>query len=62
MIPRTSSELGASQALQLAYARAAMVEENKLQLAQSMGLSYPLARRFLWPMKEIPQKLKAKKL
>ena len=27
-MPRTSSELGASQALQLAYSNAAMVEEN----------------------------------
>ena len=29
-MPRTSSEFGASQASQLAYARAAIVEENKL--------------------------------
>ena len=42
-MPRTSSELGASQASQLAYSRATMVEENKLQLAQSLGRSQPLA-------------------
>ena len=53
-MPRTRSELGASQALQLAYALAAMIKENNLQLAQSMGRSRPLARRSLWPMKEIP--------
>ena len=49
-MPRTSSELGASQALHLAYARAAMFKENKLQLAQSLRRSRPLARRSLWPM------------
>ena len=37
MMPRTSSKSGASQASQLAYARAAMVEANKFQLAQSLG-------------------------
>ena len=42
-MPRTSSEIGASQALQLAYAHAAMVKENKLHLAQSLGRSCPLA-------------------
>ena len=46
-MPRTSSELGASQASQIVYARADMVEENKLKLAQSMGRSRPLARRSL---------------
>ena len=60
-MPRTSSELGASQASQLAYARVAMVKENKFQLAQSLGRSRLLARRSLWPMKETPQSLKAKK-
>ena len=39
---RTSSEFGASQASQLAYAQAAMVKENKLQLAQSLERSWPL--------------------
>ena len=34
---RTRSKFIASQASQLAYARAAMVEENKLQLAHSLG-------------------------
>ena len=43
MMPRTSSEFGASQASQLAYARVAMVEANKLQLAQSLGRSRMLA-------------------
>ena len=57
-MPSTSSKLGASQALQLAYARAGMVEENKLQLAQSLRRSQPLERRSLLPMKEIPKKLK----
>ena len=57
-MPRTSSDLGASQASQIAYARAAMVEENNLQLAQSLGRSRPLAQRSLWNMKAIPQKLK----
>ena len=61
-MPHTSSEFGASQALQLEYAQAGMVEENKLQLAQSLRRSRPLERRSLWPMKEIPQNLKAKKL
>ena len=61
-MPGTGSEFGASQDLQLLYARASMVEENKLQLAQSLGLSRPLARRSIWPMKEIPQRLKSKKL
>ena len=42
-MPHTSSEFSASQALQLAYSRDAMVEENKLQLAQSLGRSRPLA-------------------
>ena len=42
-MPRNRSEFGASQALQLAYSKAAMVEENKLQLAQSMGRSWSLA-------------------
>ena len=36
-MPRTSSKLGASQDLNLAYVWVAMVEENKLQLAQSLG-------------------------
>ena len=61
-MPRNSSKFGASQALQLAYAQAAMIEANKLQLAQSLGRSRPLARRSLWPMKEIPQRHKATKL
>ena len=61
-MPRTSSKFGASQASQLAYARAAIVEENKLQLEQSLALSWTLARRLLWPMKSIPQRLKAEKL
>ena len=60
-MPRTISELDASQVLQLVYDRAAMVEGGKLQLAQSLGHSWPLAQRSLWPMKEILQKLKAKK-
>ena len=59
-MPHTSSELGASQVSQLAYARTAMVKENKLQLAQSLGRSRPFARRSLWPMKATPKKLKAK--
>ena len=58
---RTSSEFGASQASHLAYDRAAMVKENKLQLAQSLGRSRPLARQSIWPMKSIPHKLNAKK-
>ena len=61
-MPRTSSKLGASQASHLAYARAAMVEENKLQLTQSLGRSWTLARRSIWPMKEISQNIKAKNL
>ena len=61
-IPRTSSKFGASQALQLAYNRSAMVEENKLKLAQSLGRSWPLAQQLLWTMKATPQNLKAKKL
>ena len=61
-VPRTSSKFGASQASQLAYAQADMVEENKLQLAQSLGRSRPLALRSLWSMKEILQRLKDKKL
>ena len=49
-MPHASSELGASQALQISYVRAAMVDENRLQMAQSLGRSWPLARRSLWPM------------
>ena len=60
-MPHTSREFGSSQASQLAYAWAAMVEENNFQLAQSMGHSWPLVRRSLWLMKATPQKLKAKK-
>ena len=41
-MPCTSSKFGASHVLQLAYTQAAMVEENKLQLAQSLGRSWPL--------------------
>ena len=52
-MPRTISEFSASQALQLAYAWAAMVEENNLQLEQSLDCSRPLARWLIWPMKEI---------
>ena len=58
---RTSHELGDSQASQLAYARADIVDEKKLQLAQSLGRSRLLERRLLWPTKATPQKLKAKK-
>ena len=61
-MPHTSSKFGASQALQLAYAQAAMVEANKSQLAHSLGRSRLLARRSLWPMKSNPSKHKAKKL
>ena len=61
-MPHTSSELGSSQASHIVYAWADMVEENKLQLAQSLGSSRPLVRRLLWPMKSIPQRLKAKTL
>ena len=43
-IPHTITKLGDSQDLQLAYAQAAMVEENKLQLAQSLGRSRTVAR------------------
>ena len=58
---RTRSELGASQASQLAYAWGAMVDENKLQLAQSLGGSCSLALRSIWPIKATPQKINAKK-
>ena len=61
-MPRTSSEFGASQASQLAYAQAVTDEENKLQLEQSLGRSRLLVRRSIWPVKEIPQRLNAKKL
>ena len=57
-MPHTSSELGASQASQLAYTHVAMVEENRLQLSQSLGRSRPLELRSLWPMKETTQKIK----
>ena len=60
-MPHTSSEFGASQSSQLAYALAAMVEEKKSQLAQYLGRYRPLARWSLWPMKAIPQRLNAKK-
>ena len=46
-MPRTSSEFGASQVFQLAYARAAMVEENNLQLAQSLG---HVARNYIFSL------------
>ena len=59
-MPRTSRKLGSSQALQIAYAWTAMAEERKLQLAQSLGRSWTLAQRLLWPMKAIPQNLRVK--
>ena len=40
---RTRREFGASQASQLAYNQDAMVEGKRLQLAQSLGRSQPLA-------------------
>ena len=58
MMPHTSSEFGASHYLQLAYDQAGMIDENKLQLAQSLGRSHMLVRRSLWTMKAIPQNLK----
>ena len=58
----TSSEFGASQALQLAYAWAAMVGKNKLQLKQSLGRSRPLAQQSLWTIKAILPRLKSKNL
>ena len=61
-MPRTSSKFGASQASQLAYARAAMVEGEKLKLEQSLGRSQQLAGQKLWPMKATSQRLKAKEL
>ena len=61
-MPRTSSKFGASQASQIAYAWAAMVKDNKLQLSQSQGRSQLLARQLLWSMKSIPPGIKAKKL
>ena len=61
-MPHTSSELCASQDSQLAYAWATMVKENRLQLAQYLGHSRPLARRSIRPMKAIPQNLRAKNL
>ena len=56
-----SRELGDSQASQLACYRAAIVDEKKLQLAQSLGRSRPLVRQSLWPMNEIPQNPRAEK-
>ena len=44
-MPRTSRMFYASHASQLLYARAAMVEGKKLQLAQYLGCSRLLARR-----------------
>ena len=61
-MPRTIIGLGALHALQLAYARAATVEEKKLQLAKSLGISWPLERRSLWPMKAIQQNPRAKNI
>ena len=61
-MPRTISKFGASQASQLVNVQAAMVRENKSQVAQSLGHSRPLVRQSLWSMKEIPQRLNAKKL
>ena len=61
-MPHTSSELCASQALQLAYDWAAMVEENKLQFATSLCRYQPLARKSLWTIKAIPPRFKAKNL
>ena len=58
----SSSEFGASQASQLVYAQAAMVEANKLQLEQSMGRSRPLAIQLLCHMKETPSKQEAAKI
>ena len=61
-MPHTRSEFGASHALQLVYTQAAMVKENNLQLAQYLRRSLPFSRWLRWPMEEIPQRLKAKKL
>ena len=61
-MPRNSSKFGASQASQLAYAWAAMFEENKFQLSQYQGLSQLLARQSLWHIKAIPPSLKSKNL
>ena len=61
-MPRTSSKFSASQALQLAYAQAATVKAKNSQLAQSLGISRPLAIHLLWPMKENPSKHKATKI
>ena len=58
-MPRTRRNFGASQASQLAYTWAAMVEANKLQLAQYLGRSRLLIRRSIWPMKEKPPRHKA---
>ena len=52
-MPRIISKFDASQASHLAYARAAMVEANKLQLSQSLWRSRPLERQSIWPMEEI---------
>ena len=53
-MPCTSKYFDSSQALQLAYAQAALSEANKSQLAQSLGISRPLERQSLWPMRETP--------
>ena len=42
-MPSNSREFGDSQASQIVYAHDDMVEENKLQLSQSLGRSRPLA-------------------
>ena len=59
-MPHAVSEFSASQASQIAYTRDAMVKASKLQLEQSLGLSRPLARGSIWPMKAIPPRIKAK--
>ena len=60
-MPHNSSKFGTSHDLHLAYARTAMIEENKLQLTESLGRSRLLALKLIWPMKAIPQSLRRKK-
>ena len=60
-MPCTRRNIGASQALQLAYDRAAMVKEKEYQLTQSMGHIWTLARRSLGPYEGNPIKAQGEK-
>ena len=55
-IPASALESESSQDSQRESDRATLVEANKFELQQHLGLSRPLARRSQWPVKKIQRK------